>query len=326
MKRYRTYTAKKYKLARRIIFYAVIAVIIFALTLLLGNHLKSKLETADTKEPLDLSTTVPEKENDKDAGEESVPHDEALGAVNSGYISLLGVTEETEAVARVEAVKAQGFNGISYLITDGTGKLTYQSPSVEEESRLPADGTLVSYEILERAVTRARNLGMTVTAVMSASESLTDELVAAELGTLGFDEVIVRGFEGYTVLDGEKCNEIVKYAKRIRLASEGKLSVSICFAPEFFKAPKNAPYIEKEIFPNAEFLSIDMTNVSAADATALAGELGGSFTRYLLRPVLSGDNKESAGEVSRALTDAGIEARQYISAVAETVDSDTSED
>ena len=51
--------------------------------------------------------------------------------------------------------------------------------------------------------------------------------------------------------------------------------------------------------------------MSTAD---IAEKIAGSFSAYLLRPLLSGNDKDKAQAVSDALNASAISARQYISA------------
>lgn len=322
MKRYRTYTAKKYKLAKRIIFFVACALVIFGLTVLLGNHLKNKLESVETQEPFDFDTTASTpKENDNKI-EESVPHDEALSGVSAGYLDLRGIKEENDAKAAVDAVKAGGFNAVCLVVTDESGNITYASPAVVAQSRLPASGDLIPYEILSSAARYAKESGLRLSCVMTASESISDETVAAELASLGFEEIIIRGFEEYVQLSNEYVSNINGYVGKIREATGGAMEISVSFRPDFFKLAQNAPYIEK-IYAKCEFLAIDLYGYTAEDAAAVAQSLQGSISAYLLRTLLDGTDTETAPAVKEALTAAGASALEYISAPEKAADDTT---
>lgn len=321
MKRYRSYTAKKFKMPRRIIFFCVIALIIVVITVIVGNVLKKKLETTP-RDTSDVLTTTSPEENSPSGDSKDDPevlHDEAFAGVVAGCLDLSRVEGTAEAAEAVEALKAAGFNAVSFSVTDRDGKITYASPAVEEFSRLAASKDLVTYEELSAAASAAKSKGLRLCAVITASDSISDELVAKELATLGFDELTVRGFEGYTRFDNEMVSEVNGYVDRMRGVA-GDMVFSLCFDSLFFKAPSNAPYIEK-IYANTEFLSIDMTDCTADDAKALSEDIAGSFSAYHLRPLLSGENRESAAAVDEALSAASIKARQYIFALITADDS-----
>ncbi len=325
MKRYRSYTAKKHKMPRRIIFFCVVALIIVVLTVIWGNVLKNKLETTPRDTSDVLTTTSPEENRPQGDSPENprVVHDEAFAGVVAGCLDLSLVDGTDGAVKAVEALKAKGYNAVSFSVTDGEGKVTYASPSVEAFSRLPASEALVAYEELSAAARAAKSMGLRLSAVITASESICDELLAEELAALGFDEIVIRGFESYVQFDNEMVSEVCGYVDRLRSVA-GDMAFSLSFDSLFFKAPSNAPYIEK-IYANTEFLSLDMTGCTADEATALSEEIAGSFAAYLLRPLLSGENGELVVAVNDALSAASITARQYVSSpsVADSNDNGT---
>ncbi len=325
MKGYRSYTAKKHKMPRRIIFFCVVALLIVVLTVIVGNVLKNKLETTP-RDTSDILTTTSPEEN-KPQGEqtegEKVNHDEAFKGVSAGYLDLSAVEGADKARDAVSLLKSQGYNAVSFVVTDESGRVTYASPAVEEFSRLTASASLVSFEELKAAAACAEDMGMRLCAVMTASDSMADELIAAELYSMGFDELIIRGFEEHVQFDNELVAKVNGYVNKLRNAADGMV-FSLSFGSEFYKAPSNAPYIEK-IYANTEFLSIDMTGCNAEAAAALCESIGGSFSAYLLRPLLSGADKEMAASVSDALSSSAISARQYISAPAAPADTEATD-
>ena len=325
MKRYRSYTAKKLKMPRRIIFFSAVAVLIVVFTVILGNNLKKKLAEApiDTSEVLSTTDVSQNKPVQKDEVEESVDHDKALSGVVAGYLDLLGIMESQQAEYVVDTIQNSGYNCAAFIVTDEEGKLTYASPEVESASRLPASADIVSYDVLAAAVNRAKTKGLRLSAVITASDSLSDTLVIKELSALGFDEIIICGFEEYVQLDNNALKDITKYLDRAREASGNGVDFGISFDSEFFKVAQNAPYIEK-LYNQTEFFAIDLFEKSVDEVADLAEELQGSFTAYLLRPLLSGDDVDRKEATDTALSDLGIVARQYVS-VPEKVVEDTSE-
>lgn len=326
MKRYRTYTAKKFKVWKRVIFFAVVALIIFLLSMVLGNHLKKKVENADYDKTKVEETTAPIKD-ERPAKDDapSVEHDEAYGKVKAGYLDLSGVKDSVEVSGAVSRLKGEGYDCFSFVLTDEDGNLTYASPAVEESSRLPSSEALVPISILSEAVKSAHGAGLRTSCVITASDSLSDDLVFSEIGEMGFDEIIVRGFEKYIEIDNDRVEEIRSYVNRIRTAAGGEIAVGVCFSADFYKAARNAPYIEK-IYKFSNFLSIDMTGANEAVASNVTADLAGSFSLYLLRPLISGSDTENASAVRAALENGGVLSAQYISAPLKSVDSDTSGD
>jgi len=314
MKKHRNYTAKKYRIARQIIFYVIVAIVIFVLAMILGNHLKGKVDSIDHSTTDVLEETGPEKDpgEDRDEKEEEAEHDPALAGVRCGYLSLFADSDMAGARRAVEAIRTSGYNAVCFRVTDPHGKITYRSPAIEEATRLPAAEALIPFEALSEAFKAAGDMGMRVSCVIGESDSLSDPVVVKELYMAGADEIVIMGFEEYTVVNNDTVSDIREYTDKLRAAAGGDIQISVVFAPEFYSDPHNAPYIEK-IYKSCEFLAIDMTGAAAESVTETARELAGSFTAYLLRPVLSGEDADLVGEIDAALTELSISARQYIS-------------
>ena len=315
MKKHRNYTARKYRISRQIIFYVIVAIVIFVLAMILGNHLKGKVDSIDHSTTDVLEETGPEKDpgEDKDEKEWEAEHDPALAGVSCGYLSLSADSDMVGARRAVEAIRTSGCNAVSFRVTDNDGKLTYRSPAIEEATRLPAAEALIPFEVLSEAFKAAGDMDMRVSCVMDASDSLSDPMIAKELYGAGADEIVITGFEEYTVVNNDTVSSIREYTDKLRKAVSGEVGIAVAFAPEFYTDPHNAPFIEK-IYKCCEFLAIDMTGADAESVTETARELAGSFTAYLLRPVLSGEDADLVGEIDAALTELSISARQYISA------------
>lgn len=312
MKYYRNYKAKKFKFPKRLVFVLAFALAVIGLTLLLGNYLKHRLDNApiDTSEPSQVVTT-----NESDI-QDTVPpanHDEALLSVSAGLLDLSGCTDKTELRNRMQAVKTAGYNAISFIVTDDNGRLTYASPGAEQLSRLSGKESLVSLEMLTAAAAYAKEIGLRSCAVFEAipTQAQTDSLIAGELASAGFDEMVIRGFESYETLDNETVDIILTYVRSLR--EHAQMDMGICLSQAIYTAAYHAPYIEK-IFQETEFFAIDLTTANAEDASTVAQNLQGSFTAYLLRAVLDGSDAEKSTAVRTALEEAEIHSLLYISA------------
>lgn len=324
MKYYRNYKAKKFKFPKRLVFILAFALAVIGLTLLLGNYLKHRLDNApiDTSNPPQVVTT---DENDNQETTPQANHDEALLHVSAGLLDLSGCTDKTDLRTRVQAVKTAGYNAVSYIVTDSAGRLTYASPGAEQMSRLPSKDTLVSLEMLTTATTYAKEMGLRSCAVFEAipAQVQTDTLIAGELASAGFDEMVIRGFESYEALDNETVDAILTYVRSLR--ERAQMDMGICLSRAIYTAAYHAPYIEK-IFRETEFFAIDLTDASVENTAEIAQSLQGSFTAYLLRAVLDGSDAEESTEVRTALEDADIHSMLYISAPPTPATDDTTED
>ncbi len=310
-KRYRNYTAKKYKLPKRILFFVICALIIFILALMLGNHLKYKMESADIdRTPVE---TYSEAETSAPIGIENgnAEHPDWVACVRAGYLDIVGAADTAAVRAAVDKLKADGFNAISFVcIKDG--RFTFASKAVEEYSRLPASGTVVSFENLTEAVSYAKGKGMRTSALYEkgADEAL-DASVCAELASMGFDEIIICGYEELLSENGGEITPCIEYLKKIRIGAEG-CAVSLSLSPAAYTYARNSYQIEK-LFTYAEFMTIDMTGLELPDAENICGEIMGSFLTYMLRPVIEGE----AEDIAKLLSDKSVLAVQYISSIPE---------
>lgn len=312
MKYYRNYKAKKFKFPKRLVFILAFALAVIGLTLLLGNYLKHRLDTApvDTSDPPQVVTT------DENENQDTAPpanHDEALLDVSAGLLDLSGCTDKTDLRSRVQAVKTAGYNAVSFIVTDSSGRLTYASPGAEQLSRLSGRESLVSLEMLAAATAHAGEIGLRSCAVFEAipAQVQTDAMIAGELADAGFDELVIRGFESYETLDNETVNTMLSYVRSLREGAQ--MDMGICLSQAIYTAAYHAPYIEK-IFRETEFFAIDLTGADAEDAADVAQSLQGSFTAYLLRAVLDGSDAEKSAAVRGALEAEDIHSLLYISA------------
>lgn len=308
MKKYKTYTAKKLKLPRRLLFFFAVAAIIFAATVFVGNILKNRVETV--KENSDTTFTLETEKAQMDTVMQTAKHDSALSAVCAGHLATEGITDAKGVREKISQLKAGGYNAVSFAVNSDTGEFTYASPALQEISRLPASEKLFSYALLKEAASAAKALGMRMSAVMcSSADTDIDSAVAAELYSAGFDEIIVTGFES-DAPDDSTVSRINSYVEALRKSAP--VDFGVLLSDDVLSDSKNAPFIEK-IFAKTEFLAIDMRNADSEKASSLAENIQGSFSAYLLRPLLRGDNAESAATVRAALTGASINACQYIS-------------
>ena len=322
MKYYQNYTAKKFKLPRRLLFFVIIALVIVVATVILGNVLRSRLNNADINtSPID--TTAPDETQDQ--AETTGPvtsHDSALSAVKAQCLNFTGISEASDVRSLVADAQSAGANAVSFSVNNGEGMSAYASPALEKFSGLAASQSLVPYNTLKTAADAAKASGLRLCAIMTKTGRDSDALVAAELEELGFDELTVCGYGMLEKLDNETVAAICGYLDSLR--RDGSMDIALCLPESIYKAAYNAPYIEK-LYQHADFLAIDMTSSDAAGAKETAESLQGSFTAYLLRPLLDGMNAERAVDIKNALASQGVKTYMFINAPERVKDSDTTD-
>ncbi len=319
-RRYRSYTAKKYKLPKRILFFAVCAIVIFCFALIVGNNLKKRMEEADiNRDPIeteDLET--PDILDPSDKGDAT--HPESKTTVRAGHLNIHDLTEEDTLIDRIDSLKANGFNAISFAAIED-GKLTYASKVTEEYCRLPASESIISFEELTNALSHAKSKNMTTSAIFSiGNDDVLDAVICNELSEIGFDEIIISGFENLLTETGGETTQCIQYIKTIRTnAKDAHISLSL--SPSAYTYARNSYHIEK-LFSHTEFLTIDMTVLDAEGATELCTKIAGSFSTYMLRPLIKGE----AQDIAAILKEKDIATIQYSSSIPEETEDTTDND
>lgn len=322
MKRYKAYKAKKFKFPRRLLFFIVIAAIIFAIAVIAGNKLKAKVETTVQKDggtTYDLETEKAQLETVLQTAE----HDGALAMVSAGHFNTAGVTDSDKVRLEVARIREEGHNTVSFRVNSDDGSFTYASPALQEMTRLPASEKLFPYGLLCAIQDYAHYSGMRLSAVMTASaDSSIDAAVAGELYSAGFDEILVIGFEGEEP-EGAVASKINAYVEVLRKSAP--VDFGVLLSEEVMTDSRNTPFIEK-IFAKTEFLAIDMRDDDGDGAAAVVESIQGSFPAYMLRPLLDGSDAENAKRISDVLSGASVNARQYISSASRPADTTAASD
>ena len=319
-KKYKSYTAKKLKLPKRILFFAVCALIIFLFSIILGNHLQNKLETSEIdKTPIE--TSLPEEDIDISGGikDGNAVHSDNNAEVKAAFLNITGNTEASDYKAEIDKLRFSGYNAVSFIVIRDN-RLTYASAVAEEHSRLPASESVVSMEVLADALSYAKGLGLRASAVYTKSDdTILDSQIAGELATLGFSEIIIRGYEN---LLEKACGEItpcIDYLETIRGSAMGT-AVSLSLSCDAYSYARNSYQIEK-LFTYTEFLTIDFTTADEETVTKLCVDYSGSFSTYDLRPLIPGESS-----YADILTQNSINSYQYVSSIPTPADDTTTDE
>ncbi len=320
-KRYRSYTAKKYKLPKRILFFGVCAIIIFCFALIVGNNLKKQMENADiNREPIETQAYNSDStSNGIENGD--AKHPEGKAEVKAGSLQISQLTDTKEIYKHIDALRNEGFNAISFSAFENQ-RLTYASKAIEEYSRLPASESIISLETITEAVSYAHTKKMIASAIfIKSNDDVLDAMICAELAAIGFDEIIISGLENLLTENGGEITNCIKYIKNIRASTENA-HISLALSPSAYTYARNSYQIEK-LFSYVEFLTIDITGSDITVAQELCEKISGSFSAYMLRPLVTGESTD----IAALLHENGISAIQYVSPIPpaepETTDNET---
>lgn len=316
MKYYKSYTAKKLKLPRRIILFLVIAVLAFVFAIVLGNNLKKRLSETDINtEPVE---TVDLENIEKEHNEKSGNAVHETGKYSAGYIHMDGETDVPAAQAAISKIRSEGFTSFSFIACNEEG-LRYASPAMSALSRLPASEKIAGFETLKGAVSYAHSMGMRASAVFTRGDVKVDALIMNELCQMGFDEIIIRGFEDILSENGGDITKAVEYLEVVRKSADCDIAVSLM--PQAYTFARNSYHIEK-LFTYTEFLAVDLTKSTVEEVAALADGFEGSFSAYSLRALILAEQSD----VYETLKTAEQNVCQYITMVPPKADPDDEKD
>ena len=186
---------------------------------------------------------------------------------------------------------------------------------MSELSRLPASEKVADYDVVRDAVSYAHSVGVRASAVFTKGEAKIDSLIISELCKMGFDEIIIRGFEDILSEKGGDITTAVTYLEDIRKVADCDIAVALM--PQAYTFARNSYHIEK-LFTYTEFLAVDLTGSSAEEAGALADGFEGSFSAYSLRALILADQND----VAEALKTAELSVYQYVTAPASANDTE----
>ena len=192
--------ANKKRLIINIVIIASAVILSVTFALLLGNHLKKKLEEApishDPIEDIVNKQEVPDdtgydfKKNDRSASE--------MAAV-FGYLDLEGCPDAASARKFVSNLKTAGYTGVVFSAKGVDGNYSFASEEAYAIAHLTPSDAVVSPGIIAEALAEAESLGMRSAAYIDVADAANavsyelDRAVIRELCSLGFSEIIIDG-------------------------------------------------------------------------------------------------------------------------------------
>jgi len=185
------------KVVLRILFVLFAAAVIAVLSSLLGNHLKKMVEeSAET-------TSVGEMVDPSEEGEPSIERFPTGTPGEKITVSAIGIDlswneESGESLSEIK----EHFDTVSIPVSEN-GSLVYTSPALLDYLRIPTEesqweAVFAGYRGLRELCSLVKAEGLRLSAVMEASHWESDKVLVGELVSLGFDEVIVTGFDEIT--------------------------------------------------------------------------------------------------------------------------------
>ncbi|MBQ6789395.1 MAG: hypothetical protein IJO81_04345 [Clostridia bacterium] len=322
------------KIVWRILFVLICAAALCVFSVYLGSWLKERaaqidgILQADTQQSESVSEeTLPPP---TEAPEEGVP-------ARAAYLDVLGMSGAD--IEKYIYNLHESYNTVSIDITSEDGKLVYVSPALLEYVKLDPsavtaspvvgsvkgdDGEYTEYEIdvlsnIKTALDAAKRKDLRVCAVYSTTSAVMqseayesawdiDAVVASELYSLGFDEVMIDGlFSEEHPLDAENVNRAVRYTAELKNRAEG-FDIGLVIPEEAVFVPANASIVNM-LSEYTDFLCVYVSGegADAEEAYSVAYEefhsVKGALSAYNVRAVILNGDGERAAAVATALTD-----------------------
>ena len=315
--------ANKKRLIINISIIAAVVILSVAFALVLGNHLKNKLDEAPiSTEPVEDILT-PESADDGDRLD-FVKNDRTLDETKAlfGYLDLDGCPDGASAQTYVDNLKSAGFTGVIFNAKGADGKYSFASNEAYSLARLEPSKSVTQPSVVSEALGKAKSLGMRSAAYIDICGALSvaegeigyglDRAVIRELCSLGFDEIVIDG-----AARGEITTQIAMsiwyYISDIR-AEFPEVDIGVVIDGASLSDAESAPAIEI-MFRFCDFFALDFTDreIYGGEAlkAAIAGSAGGIST---YRTLILADGSDLAAirggaEVIRA---AGVPRAAFI--------------
>ncbi len=286
-----------------LIIVAVIALCV-AFALILGNHLKKKLENAElSTEPVEnYFEPIESEEPDPAEGIDFVKNERAEGSMSAvyGYLDLEGCPNEASAEKFVASLKDDGYTGVVFRVKNAAGMYAYASRAASELSHTAPSGSVVSYENLSAALAAASARGMRSCAYVDVGDVFrTDEAstvrtaidtgVLKELSSMGFSEIVLDGALRDRELTTDFANKLYVYMSSLRASCPGT-DFGLVMDNSVLDNPEATPALEL-IFRYVDFFALDFSageQYSVETLTEIAERYSGSFSAYSILALLDG--------------------------------------
>ena len=309
------------KILIRVLIVVGALIVVSAATLAYGNYLKSKAAHTDVS-----GTGAGRSAQVSGVGRNISGENVRAKNVHSVCVPANNLPDGAKAVEYVDSLAEGGATGITVLLVDSDGVLTYASDSVAKLTH-QKNSAGAKADVIAAAVSQAKKHSMQTSAVIftqvgfdkSGVAAEIDALVAKDVAELGFDELVAILPLDAESLAGDGLNSALGYLGALS-DNKGSASLGACLSYEIFSTPELSPQIEN-IAAAVDFLALDLTQIvgdaetCASIVSDAATNLAGSFTLYSLRAVFAGEDDNIAASQTKALTAAGFDNYMFVTAL-----------
>lgn len=294
-----THSVRKTAIFIRVLIIIACCAAVFALTVLLGDHLLKKAEQSSVHGSgtyVEPDPTAPETAGKtaeytakRELSPESLRH-------NCAYIDVTAGEDGDTPFKQIDDAFTRGSDGIVIVIRDGNGQLLYSCRPLTSIFGVRYDPALPDADTLSEYVEYAKRRMMTVSAVFETCGSLGDsdlvlydEMIVSELSAIGFDEIILTGVFDRIQPSAEGVADYLSYLTRLR-ANAPMIRYGVVTDSSMFGIAVLAPLFE-DIYKYTDIMLADLRKqIAESDDPAAAvsqfhNTLTGSIAHYNLRVI-----------------------------------------
>lgn len=297
--RRKQYKGQKRRLTLNIIIIVAIILVMIGMSVILGNHLKNKLENAEiNKEPIETSTIDTSSSSSNVIGEDGkmfFKNERTFEELKvlEGYLDLDKCDNTKDAESYVEYLKNVGYGGVLFSVTDESGKIAYDSFAVSELIGAHIKEGSASSDTVKVSIQKARSLGMKCTALADISCVCSSEnnsyvqseilkTVVVELGEWGFNEFIFQNGPSVSDFTSERADELFEFISVIR-ENLPDADIGLVIDAAILDNPEITPITEL-VFKFCDFFALDFSGeLSGDEIKNYLENYSGSVTAYNIR-------------------------------------------
>ena len=296
-------SGNKRKILLRILFVIAAAVIITAITLIIGNHLKKKVEAAE--QPSTETHVSAGLQTERHIEENAIYSDYSptvFGAsvIISDYAAADGEDEKRSIADDVKTLSAH-FDTLSIDLMDKNGELIYESAAMCAISRIPHGSESEAETLIRSALTEAKKNGMRSTAVIVPMISETtvsgaaavDSALIGELSEMGFDEVLFDLTEltaddlNYDTASRirtyvHECSSLTDNASKLGVALSADVFLNSSAAKQIQLIANAASFVAVKFDLDEVYITTNAYNMVSDAVTSLLG----NFSVYNMRVII----------------------------------------
>ncbi len=307
----RTHGTKAKKILFRILFVLLAAAVITALSIMLGNHLLSKVEKLEGEE-----NELPE---DTEQAQIESPEQTVITSTNapSVFAVSVDVRDYEDAAAMNEKISALSLHYDTLIVhlDDGNGGLIYSSPAKCALLGLPAPDEDSTLDMILSAAKAADSKGMRLCALIPsslgtdafASAAVIDSVLISELAGYGFDEVMIL-LRGSDEFSRQSALSLREYLTECDTLTSSACLLGVTLPAECYLEASYAKHLQT-VASAVSFLGINFPTEGMTTATEIFSSVShditsllGSFTVYNMRLIIdNGDIAAVAAEYTASV-------------------------